>query len=459
MPQQTLADAVGVSLTVLKRWERGLELPSADAIARLALALGADPSVLVAAQRVFVDAATPGEGYTTAQPEKSDHVTRRESPHSGALRVLDLFCGSGGFSYGAEMTGGFAVTAGVDLLLDRAATFTRNHPTADGLAGDIRKIPIPQLGDAAMNPDLVIGGPPCQGFSSIRPFRTYTDDDPRNNLFEHFALIVAQLRPKWFVLENVVGLLTHGGGKVLPQLLAAFRAAGYRTEHAVLNAAHYGLPQNRERLVVVGCREGRRFEFPRPTHASEHRSMAGRRARHSAELLPLFAAGAELAPAVTVMDAISDLPPVAAGESARVYRSDVTPNAYQRRMRDGSPGLTMHEATAHSEKMIEIIRHAGTNRWALPEGMTTSGFSSCYSRLEPDLPSVTITVNFVHPSSNKCIHPYQHRALTPREGARLQGFPDRFVFSGSRTQVVKQIGNAVPPLFGQVIAQALLDQW
>lgn len=464
--QHTLAETAGVSATDLKRWERGLELPPTDVLLRLATALDVDPLTLAEAQGAFVSAATPGEGYTTARkptPQEYDHIKRREEPAQHLLKVLDLFCGSGGFSYGAEMTGGFAVTAGVDLLLDRASTFTRNHPTADALAGDIREIEIPMLGDAAMGPDLVIGGPPCQGFSSIRPFRTLTEGDPRNNLFEQFALVVAELQPQWFVLENVVGLLTHGGRKALPELLAAFHAAGYTTEHAVLNAAHYGLPQNRERLIVVGNLHGRRFRFPLPTHRSDHRSMAGRRTRHSSRLreeATLFGPLEEpLAPAVTVMDAISDLPAVAAGESASEYRIDCPPNPYQQHMREGSRGLTLHAGTAHSAKMLEIIRHAGTNRSALPKGMTTSGFSSCYSRLEPDLPSVTITVNFVHPSSNKCIHPYQDRALTPREGARLQGFPDRFVFNGSRSQIVKQIGNAVPPLLGQVIAQALLDQW
>jgi DNA (cytosine-5)-methyltransferase 1 len=109
--------------------------------------------------------------------------------------------------------------------------------------------------------------------------------------------------------------------------------------------------------------------------------------------------------------------------------------------------------------MLEIIKRSGTNRWALPEGMTTSGFSSCYSRLAYDEPSTTITVNFVHPASNRCIHPEQDRALTPREGARIQSFDDDFVFCGSRTEVVKQIGEAVPPLLGCAIANAIISQW
>ena len=180
--------------------------------------------------------------------------------------------------------------------------------------------------------------------------------------------------------------------------------------------------------------------------------MAGRFGQEH-DLLPLFRS-ASLQPANTVVDAISDLPALRAGESASRYRR-VRPSDYERQMRGDCRELTLHEATAHSEKMLKIIRHSGYNKGALPEGMVKSGFSSSYSRLEPHLPSVTLTVNFVHPASNKCIHPEQDRALTPREGARLQGFPDSFRFEGTRAQVVKQIGNAVPPLMGRVIGEAL----
>lgn len=237
---------------------------------------------------------------------------------------------------------------------------------------------------------------------------------------------------------------------------SAFTDAGYTSDWRVVNAANFGLPQNRERLIVVGSRDGRLFEWPMPSQHSEHRSMAGAHAKRI-YLDPLFTPDVE--PAVAVMDAIHDLPEIAAGESATEYRAGVELTAYERRMRAGSKELTLHIATAHSKRMLEIIRHAGANRSSIPEGMTTSGFSSCYSRLDPNKPSVTLTVNFVHPASNKCIHPFQDRALTPREGARLQGFPDRFEFRGNRTQVVKQIGNAVPPLLGETIARALMDQW
>jgi DNA (cytosine-5)-methyltransferase 1 len=154
------------------------------------------------------------------------------------------------------------------------------------------------------------------------------------------------------------------------------------------------------------------------------------------------------------MDAIGDLPSLPPGGNVTQY--DRPPKTrYQRARRASCKALTWHLATAHREHMLQIIRHSGANISHIPRNLVTSGFSSCYSRLAPDEPSVTITVNFVHPASNRCIHPIDDRALTPREGARLQSFDDSFQFVGSRTQIVKQIGNAVPPLLGTVIADAI----
>ena len=296
---------------------------------------------------------------------------------------------------------------------------------------------------------------PCQGFSSIRPFRNLTENDPRNNLFESFALIINRYKPKWFVLENVVGLLTHKQGETLKIILKLFEQIGYQVEWKVLNAALYGLPQRRERLILIGNIQNQRFQWPEPTHYFNGRSMAGKAYGQTATNLPLW--GVELKPAVTVIEAIHDLPEIQSGESASVYREDAKLTEFELLMRGDSTLLTLHDSTKHSEHMLEIIRQSGYNRNALPKGMTTSGFSSSYSRLEPNLPSVTLTVNFVHPASNKCIHPYQNRALTPREGARLQGFEDNYVFTGNRAQIVKQIGNAVPPMLGKIIAQTLLN--
>lgn len=451
-----LARLAGVSPTELRRCERGLVFPDESFFAAVGAVLGAPvPQLLVEHERLM-HLATPGEGYTTASGGGSFVRKRRAGATEGRAAVVDLFCGIGGFSNGFEQTGTFQVTVGIDLLADRINTFAENHPAATVICGDIRDTSLTALAANGPAPDVIIGGPPCQGFSSIRPFRTLTEKDQRNNLFEYFVLAVDWFRPTWFVLENVVGLLTHRDGQTLMAITDLFRQVGYTAEWKVLNAALYGLPQRRERLIIVGNRNGLTFRWPEPTHYFNGRSMAGRKYGQFAGIGPLFTNN--LRPAVSVMQAIHDLPEVGAGASANTYRDDVEPTEYERHLRGEENVLTWHEATAHSDRMLEIIRLAGHNRSALPLGLTSSGFSSCYSRLEADLPSVTVTVNFVHPASNKCIHPSQDRALTPREGARLQGFPDSFKFPGTRAQTVKQIGNAVPPFLGRVIAAALEGQ-
>ncbi|MCL4832999.1 MAG: DNA (cytosine-5-)-methyltransferase [Caldilineaceae bacterium] len=451
-----LAKLLDVTQYELSKYERGLVLPNAEIFSRLAEIFQLEPSLLISAQKDIERFATPGEGYTTANTVVEKTIHPSEVVRKNSIRIMDLFCGTGGFSHGFEQTGAFQVTLGIDLLNDRIETFHANHPGSSALAADIRGISFEKLNSLTDKPDVIIGGPPCQGFSSIRPFRTLTEEDRRNNLYESFALISNYYRPDWFILENVVGLLTHKGRKTFKTIIQLFEQIGYTTSWKVLNAALYGLPQRRERLIIIGNKHGKIFHWPAATHYFNGRSMAGDIHGQKASNLPLF--GEELQYAVTVMEAIHDLPEIESGCSSNEYRTDTQLTDYERQMRGNNNRLTLHESTKHSSKMLEIIRNAGHNRSALPEGMTTSGFSSSYSRLEPDLPSVTLTVNFVHPASNKCIHPYQDRALTPREGARLQGFEDRYYFAGNRTQVVKQIGNAVPPLLGKVIAESLIDQ-
>ncbi len=456
MGLRELAMRACVSQTELRRCERGLVLPTAEFFAAIATVLAVSPTELQTAHTLMLGAAITGEGYMTATPEESYVITPPVLPSNSAISVLDLFCGTGGFSHGFTQTAQFQVTAGLDLLSDRVQTFSVNHPTATVFCGDIRELPISTVAEAAKQPQVIIGGPPCQGFSSLRPFRTLTEGDPRNNLVEHFAVFVAALRPQWFVIENVVGLLTHKQGRILRDIVEHFESIGYHTEWRVLNAALYGLPQRRERLIIVGNRLAKRFHWPNPTHYFAGRSMAGSRYGQVNEQLPLF--GASLPPALSVMDAIHDLPAIQAGEVCAVYREDIVPTEYERTLRGGETILTLHDATKHTPHMLEIIEKAGSNRNALPPGLTSSGFSSSYSRLDPDRPSVTLTVNFVHPGSNKCIHPLQNRGLTPREGARLQGFADSYQFLGKRSEIVKQIGNAVPPVLGKIIAEAILQQ-
>ncbi len=445
MPQGALAKATGLSLNHLMRIERGLLVPNPTQTRALEKILGTLP--------LSITTPISGEGYVTSTAAEGRVISRVREHDIGLRAVWDLFCGVGGFSAGFEATGEFEVVAGLDLLGDRLSTFTSNHGAANAYGGDIRNISVEKLLNENERPFAIIGGPPCQGFSSIRPFRNVEWGDLRNNLGEEFCRFVAAARPKWLVFENVVGLLTHDGGKALHSLQEAFEALGYRISTRVMNAAFHGLPQRRERLIIVGSLEGKKFDWPEPSHSHDRRSMAG-----SSRLLlaPKLGLLERAQPAVTLMEAIGNLPAVSSGQSSSVYL-DGPETRYQELIRAGAQTLTMHESTAHSEDMLNIIRHAGDNINALPPGLVTSGFSSCYSRLAPNEPANTMTVNFVHPASNRCIHPFQDRALTPREGARLQGFPDTYVFQGTRSQVVKQIGNAVPPLLGRCIAEAILD--
>jgi DNA (cytosine-5)-methyltransferase 1 len=260
-------------------------------------------------------------------------------------------------------------------------------------------------------------------------------------------------------LENVVGLATHRNGSTIETMEDCFSSLGYETEWRILNAAHYGVPQKRERLIMLGAEKGMRLLFPDPSHSSSSSTIGYRDPSklHRPEQPSLFApVQPVLKPALSVMEAISDLPPVSAGEEVLKYHS-VPQNQYQTDRRNGSEVLTLHCATAHTRRMMEIIKHSGRNISSIPKHLITSGFSSCYSRLDADEPAVTITVNFVHPASNRCIHPVQDRALTPREGARLQSFDDKFIFAGNRSQIAKQIGNAVPPLLGKSIANTLAE--
>lgn len=378
------------------------------------------------------------------------------------MKVLDLFCGTGGFSHGFEISShGYETVFGVDVLPIALETFRSNRPSALGLVSDIRQVRRGDLSDKLNLKkgmvDVIVGGPPCQGFSSIRPFRSSNEDDPRNSLFEEYASFVNYFRPPTFVLENVVGLATYKGGATIDAMEECFKNIGYDTEWRILNAANYGVPQKRERLIMIGVERGGKIKFPDATHEFDGATIGIRdKKRKHTPRFDLFSAESDrLKKAVSVMDAISDLPEVVSGEEALYYEAQAR-NEFQAMMRKGvGDRLALHSATNHSKKMLEIISHAGKNISCIPKDLISSGFSSCYSRLDADQPAVTITVNFVHPASNRCIHPLQNRALTPREGARLQSFEDSYVFSGNRAQITKQIGNAVPPLLGKAIADAL----
>ena len=370
--------------------------------------------------------------------------------------VVDLFCGTGALSYGLHARNKqFNTVAGIDLDLEAAKTAAANHSSALIVCDKIENVAPTDLMSriGAKKIDLIVGGPPCQGFSSLRPSRGQILEDPRNSLYMHFVKYVAELRPTAFLLENVVGLVSAGEGNLLGSILKAFSDIGYLVDWRILNAANFGIPQKRERFFLMGLKRSGltnpKILFPDPTHKFSGRVIG---TRHKTNYVVNYDYGE---PAIGVWDAISDLPSLASGERNGRYRCKPR-NEYQSARRANCNGMVeLHEAANHSEKMLEIIRHSGSNINSIPEGLITSGYSSCYSRLEKDEPSTTITVKFTSPASSKCIHPIDDRSITPREAARIQGFDDNFVFCGSKTSIASQIGNAVPPLFGGIFAEIL----
>jgi DNA (cytosine-5)-methyltransferase 1 len=450
-----LSVATEIHIKRLKVIERGLDKPSTKELETIGEYFDLTEIDLKSITKSATKKGkTIGEGYVTAIPANFLAQPPIEQKQTNNIPVLDLFSGIGGISYGFEQTGHFETIGGLDLLSDRINSFQLNHPHAFGFTYDITQFKPSKIEKYfSKNPTIIVGGAPCQGFSSIRPFRTLTENDKRNNLFQSFARYIEYFNPEWFVFENVVGLLSHQNGDALNVLLNEFKKLGYDVDFRVLNSAFYGVPQMRERLIVVGNRVGVKFQFPQPTHYVKHKSMAGN--NNSFLLTPNEQ---ECVPALSVMEALSDLPVLKSGESIKAYSENTNLTAYQKYLRFGSNILNNHDSSVHSEKMMEIIKCSGYNIEAVRH-LVTSGFSTCYSRLEPNKPSVTLTVNFVSPSSNKCIHPYQDRALTPREGARIQGFPDTFNFYGTRTQIVKQIGNAVPPILSKVIAEKIFSYY
>jgi DNA (cytosine-5)-methyltransferase 1 len=374
------------------------------------------------------------------------------------LKIVDLFCGTGAISHGIRnYNERFSVVGGIDIDKAACETAQANHPGGKFLQSSIEDLPPREFCDVigVDRVDLIVGGPPCQGFSSLRPNRASNVNDPRNRLYKHFVKYVEYLEPVAFLMENVVGLITQGRGQHVAQIIREFSRLGYQVDWRVLNAANYGIPQRRERVFFVGVKTSRvkrpMLRFPQPTHCFEGR-VIGTRLKDKYVANP--ACGA---PAITVAAAISDLPPLQSGEEKDYYATKPK-NLYQRERRNGAGSrLTLHHATHHSRKMLQVIRVAGSSKLALPSGLVSSGFSSCYSRMAAAEPATTITVKFTSPASSKCIHPTQHRAISAREAARLQGFDDSFFFCGSRTDIANQIGNAVPPLFGTAIAPMLLE--
>ena len=384
--------------------------------------------------------------------------------------VGDLFAGAGGLAIGFHAAG-FSPLFFNEIDETASHTFALNFPQATGFTCPIEDLTAERLRDrtslASAELDMMVGGPPCQGFSINAPLRK--GDDPRNHLFRHYIRLVLEgIRPKFVLLENVPGLVSLDHGKTLHAVKLAFERAGYQVIFAILNAAHYGVPQERWRLFFLGTRvPGVPLSFPEPTHYSLQRAnfsggsdltfsyAVGKQRQRS-----LF--GPALLPPVTVREAINDLPPIESGAGERGMEYISPPfGIYQCEMREGSKRLLNHECAGASPINFERIRHVRPGgSWRdiphelLPKGMQRarrSDHTKRYGRIDPDAPSCTIMTK-CDPHWGTVFHYEQDRIISVREAARLQSFPDRFAFTGSKVEQYRQVGNAVPPKLAQAIA-------
>ena len=350
------------------------------------------------------------------------------------FKILDLFCGAGGFSFGFEQAKDFKTVIGVDFDPKVLVTFKKNIKNSKVICGDlkeekIKKEIINEAKKLAVN--MIIGGPPCQGFSNKG--KNLGLDDERNFLFLEYIKIVEALKPEVFVIENVKNIITSCNGYFIKQILNRFQKLGYIVNYGTLNAINFGIPQNRERAIIIGSKS-KSIELPKFNLKK-----------------------------VTVKDAISDLSYLNSGEgefvSEYLYEAK---SEYQKQLRLNSEKLYNHIATKHSKIALEklsFIPPEGDKNSLPKELHGKQRFSTTWSRLIWDKQSPTIDTRFDTPSNGRNSHPELNRAITPREAARIQSFPDTFIFYGNKCSICKQIGNAVPPLLAKAVAKSIQNAY
>lgn len=347
--------------------------------------------------------------------------------------IIDLFAGVGGLSYGFSKLPQFNIVAANEIDKDISVAYTLNHPNVEMLNCDINDLTEDILKKALKGKkvDIVVGGPPCQSYSTLGK----RQNDERANLFMQYKRVLKILQPKAFIFENVTGMLSMNKGNLFKQIKVEFEELGYTLKHKVLDAADFGVPQHRERVFLVGFKGNNNFIYPTPTH------------------------GEGLKPYVTLKDAIGDLPILKSGGKNNSYATDAT-NEFLKFVRENSGAyVEEHSAPKNGEHLIKIMQTLkdGQSKNDLPEDIRPkSGYGNTYAKLWWDKPSTTITRNFACPSSSRCIHPRDSRAMSIREGARLQSFPDDYKFYGSDGMKRLEIGNAVPPLLSVAIAKQVL---
>ena len=355
-----------------------------------------------------------------------------EKKKSAVYRVLDLFSGAGGFSCGLDMVQSFHTEIALDVDEIALNTFQKNFPDVKCICGNICDLKIKnRVVELAKKSkiNMIVGGPPCQGFSLKG--KNLGLNDPRNFLFLEYVELVKEIQPKIFIIENVKNLITSSNGFFIKQIYDKFEKLGYTLNHTVLNAAKFGVPQNRERTVIFGV------------YGSKKISMPSNYIKKS----------------ITVRDAISDLAYLNSGEGSDISVYLNAPQSdFQKKIRKNSSKLCNHKATTHSAlalKKLAMIPPEGDKTSMPKELYGKQQFTTTWARLIWDKPSPTIDTRFDTPSNGRNSHPFLNRAITPREAARIQSFPDTFVFYGKKCSICKQIGNAVPPLLAKAIAEHL----
>lgn len=346
--------------------------------------------------------------------------------------VVDLFSGVGGLSYGFSKIPEFNILAANEIEKDISIAYSLNHPNVDMLNCDINQLTEEKLQEVLKGKrvDLIVGGPPCQSYSTLGKRQM----DERANLFMQYKRILTILNPKAFVFENVSGILSMDKGRLFERVKSEFESLGYQLKYKLLDAVDYGVPQHRERVILVGFKGENKFEYPQPTY------------------------GEGLKPYITLEEAIGDLPSIKSGQTNNTFDSSVS-NDFLNFVRKSDETITEHSAPNNGEHLIKIMEALkdGQSKDDLPEDIRPkSGYGNTYAKLWWKKPSTTITRNFACPSSSRCIHPRDSRAMSIREGARLQSFPDDYKFYGSDGMKRLEIGNAVPPLLSKVIAEQML---
>lgn len=346
------------------------------------------------------------------------------------LKVIDLFAGVGGLSLGFEKCG-FDVILANEYDSSIAIAYQRNHRKTHMIVADITQLNLNDtFGKYVNDIDVIIGGPPCQGFSQKGKRKSI--NDKRNFLFKYYVEVVNLVKPKYFVMENVPNLLTTENGYFKKEIEELFNTIGYKLNMGVLNASNYGIPQNRRRAIIIGKYGQAAPSLPKPQNKK-----------------------------VTIWDAIGDLAFLNSGEGTEQQKYRNYPQSeYGRKLRGNCNILYNHVATKHSDialKRLEMIP-PNAGKEVLPKNqLTKSIYSGTWTRMRKDETSVTITTRFDTPSSGKFTHPYLNRAITVREAARIQSFPDDFIFIGNKGSKMKQVGNAVPPLLAEAIADVIMS--